>query len=70
MIRFAIQSAETDREPVVSGITFWGTVDHYSWLQFSSNVGGGADGAHPQCPLLFDDKYEPKPSFYVFAGQN
>ncbi len=70
MIRFAVQSAETDKEPVVAGITFWGTVDHYSWLQFSSNVGGGADGAHPQCPLLFDDKYEPKPSFYVFAGQN
>jgi len=51
----------------ITGITFWGTADHYSWLQSSSNVGGGADGKLKQCPLLFDDQYEPKPSFYVFA---
>ena len=70
MIRFAVESAGADGGSVVSGMTFWGTVDHYSWLQFSSNVGGGADGAHAQCPLLFDDKYEPKPCFYVFAGRD
>lgn len=53
----------------ITGITFWGTVDHYSWLQNRSDVGGGSSGNLPQCPLLFDDKYEPKPAFYVFAGE-
>ncbi len=51
----------------VDGITFWGTVDHYSWLQSRSNVGGGNTGNLNQCPLLFDENYEPKPAFYVFA---
>lgn len=53
----------------ITGITFWGTVDHYSWLQSRSDVGGGSNGNLPQCPLLFDDNYEPKPAFYVFAGE-
>lgn len=52
----------------VTGITFWGTVDHYSWLQSRSDVGGGASGNLPQCPLLFDENYEPKPAFYIFAA--
>jgi len=69
MIRYAVLSAEAEGCEV-SGITFWGTVDHYSWLQYSSNVGGGTDGKLPQCPLLFDEHYEPKPSYYVFAGKN
>lgn len=51
----------------VSGITFWGTVDHYSWLQTTSNVGGGNTSGLKQCPLLFDEHYEPKPCFYVFS---
>jgi endo-1,4-beta-xylanase len=51
----------------VSGITFWGTVDHYSWLQSRSNVGGGNTSGLPQMPLLFDQNYEPKPCFYVFT---
>ena len=53
----------------ITGITFWGTVDHYSWLQSHSNVGGGNTGNLNQCPLLFDENYEPKPAFYVFAGE-
>lgn len=53
----------------MTGITFWGTVDHYSWLQSHSNVGGGNTGNLNQCPLLFDENYEPKPAFYVFAGE-
>lgn len=53
----------------ITGITFWGTADHLSWLQTRSDVGGGADGKYPQCPLLFDEFYQPKPSFYVFAKE-
>lgn len=51
----------------VDGLTMWGTVDKYSWLQTSSSVGGGATGTQKQCPLLFDDNYEVKPSFWAIA---
>jgi len=51
----------------VTGITFWGTADHLSWLQSRSDVGGGNTGNLSQCPLLFDENYKPKPCFYVFA---
>ncbi len=51
----------------ISGVTFWGTVDKYSWLQSASSVGGGADGDLTQCPLLFDDNYKVKPSFWAFV---
>lgn len=51
----------------ITGITFWGTVDHYSWLQSRSNVGGGNTTGLPQCPLLFDERYQPKPAFYSFT---
>lgn len=54
----------------VTGITFWGTVDKYSWLQHRSTVGGGSNKEKPQCPLLFDDLYKPKPAFWVFAETN
>lgn len=54
----------------ITGITFWGTVDHYSWLQSHSNVGGGNTGNLNQCPLLFDENYEPKPAFYMFATED
>ena len=40
----------------IAGITFWGTVDTYSWLN--------QNGTH--YPLLFDKNYEPKPAFYAF----
>ena len=52
-----------------TGLTFWGTVDHYSWLQSQSNVGGGNKEGLPECPLLFDSMYNPKPAYYVFTGQ-
>ena len=51
----------------VSGITVWGVIDTYSWLQQQSNVGGGATGNSLQCPLLFDGNYKAKPSFYAFV---
>lgn len=53
----------------ITGLTFWGTVDHYSWLQTRSDVGGGNKEGLPECPLLFDDMYNPKPAFYVFAEE-
>ncbi|MCQ2539166.1 MAG: endo-1,4-beta-xylanase [Acetatifactor sp.] len=53
----------------VTGITFWGTADHLSWLQSRSDVGGGASGKYPQCPLLFDENYMPKPAYFVFAEE-
>lgn len=61
------QNAADDIE--VTGITFWGTVDHYSWLQSTSNVGGGSSKKLPQCPLLFDENYEAKPCFYAFVEE-
>ena len=51
----------------ITGITFWGTIDPLSWLNFRSNVGGGSSSSRKQCPLLFDERYEPKPCFWVFA---
>ena len=51
----------------VSGITIWGVIDTYSWLQQQSNVGGGATGTILQCPLLFDGNYKAKPSFWAFV---
>ncbi|MBD5529821.1 MAG: hypothetical protein HDR02_15680 [Lachnospiraceae bacterium] len=51
----------------IGGFTVWGTVDKYSWLQNSSDVGGGADGTLTQCPLLFDYDYKVKPSYWAFV---
>ena len=53
----------------VSGITFWGTTDKYSWLQNTSNVGGGSTKKMRQCPLLFDENGEIKPAFYAFTEE-
>ncbi len=50
----------------VGGIIFWGTVDKYSWLQTSNNVGGASNGGN-QCPLLFDDNYKAKPVYWAFV---
>lgn len=54
----------------VTGLTFWGTIDKYSWLQSRSNVGGGTDGTQKQCPLLFDDNYNVKPAYWAFVDQD
>lgn len=54
----------------ITGLTFWGVIDKYSWLQTSSNVGGGADGKQKQCPLLFDDNYDVKPAYWAFVDQS
>ncbi len=51
----------------VTGMTFWGTIDSLSWLNFRSSVGGGSSADRKQCPLLFDDRFQPKPCFWVFA---
>lgn len=67
LIYYQIKSANLEDFVDFEGITFWGTVDHYSWLQSRSNVGGGNTTGLPQCPLLFDENYEPKPCFYVFT---
>ena len=67
-IYMLLQKLDAEDGIEIRGITFWGTVDKYSWLQSRSSVGGGSDGLLPQCPLLFDENYEPKPAFFVFAG--
>ena len=51
----------------VSGFTVWGVLDGHSWLQSQANVGGGTDGTRKQCPLLFDDDYKVKPSFWALV---
>ncbi|MBP3197751.1 MAG: endo-1,4-beta-xylanase [Butyrivibrio sp.] len=66
LMYYALQNVQSEGINV-SGITFWGTVDKYSWLQHRSTVGGGSSKEKPQCPLLFDDLYKPKPAFWVFA---
>lgn len=66
---YGINAAAANEEVNLTGITFWGTVDHYSWLQNRNDVGGGSKDNHPQCPLLFDDNYEPKSCFWVFVKE-
>ncbi len=62
-----LKSLNSEEGITVSGITIWGVIDTYSWLQQQSNVGGGATGTILQCPLLFDGKYKAKPAFYAFV---
>lgn len=40
------------------GITFWGVSDGDTWLR--------SNPRHPEWPLLFDDKYQPKPAYEGF----
>ena len=49
------------------GMTVWGVIDPNSWLQGNAGVGGGADGLHLQCPLLFDGDYKAKPAFWAMV---
>ena len=68
VLNAAINGAKKQNsENVVEGITWWGTVDHYSWLQSRNSVGGGNTSGLSQMPLLFDKDYQPKACFYVFA---
>lgn len=53
----------------VRTVTVWGVIDRNSWLQTQSGVGGGANGKQRQCPLLFDDNYQAKPSFYALCNE-
>ena len=68
MLYYSMKSAVNTGGANVSNVTFWGTVDKYSWLQFRNDVGGGSKSSRKQMPLLFDDNYEPKPAFYVFLN--
>lgn len=69
VLYWVLKSQNEQGNADITGITFWGTTDQYSWLQSRSDVGGGNTGNLNQCPLLFDENYEPKPAFYVFAGE-
>lgn len=64
---YILKAVNNTEDVNITGITFWGTVDQYSWLQSRSNVGGGNKSGLPQYPLLFDKNYEPKPCFEVFT---
>ena len=66
---YALKAAQNAGDANITGITFWGTIDPYSWLQTFSGVGGGNTTGLSQCPLLFDGNYQPKPAFFVFAAE-
>ncbi len=53
----------------MTGMIVWGVIDGNSWLQAYTGVGGGVTDGRPQCPLFFDDNYEPKPAFYAITDQ-
>ncbi|WP_197025174.1 endo-1,4-beta-xylanase [Butyrivibrio proteoclasticus] len=67
LMYYELFNAQKNGDANITGITFWGTIDRLSWLQFRSNVGGSSKTNQGQCPLLFDDFYKPKPAFWVFA---
>lgn len=67
VLYYAMKAADSGANVNITSITFWGTVDKYSWLQYQANVGGGNSSKSAQCPLLFDDNYEPKSCFWVFT---
>lgn len=67
VLYYMMQSVNEEEDINVTSITFWGTADHYSWLQSSSNMGGGSTGNLPQCPLLFDENYQIKPAYKAFT---
>ncbi len=67
LMYYGLAAAQNSGKVKITGITFWGTIDPYSWLNFRSNVGGGSNKDQKQCPLLFDGNYEPKPAFWVFT---
>ena len=68
VIYWTLKNANKDDDFNITGITFWGTADHLSWLQTRSDVGGGNAEGLPECPLLFDENFEPKPAYYRFLN--
>lgn len=66
MLYWVMKNANKEEGVNITGLTFWGTADHLSWLQSRSDVGGGNTDGLPECPLLFDENYEPKPAYYKF----
>lgn len=67
ILYYYMRSAASKPDVNLTGITFWGTIDNYSWLQTRSDIGGGNKSGLSQHPLLFDENYEPKTCFDVFA---
>lgn len=53
-----------------SGVTVWGVIDSNSWLQDANNVGGASDGKMKVFPLLFDDKYQAKLTYWAFVDSS
>lgn len=51
-----------------TAMTIWGVVDKHSWLQTSNSVGGAASGNARQYPLLFDNNYKAKNSFWAIVN--
>ncbi|WP_051233726.1 endo-1,4-beta-xylanase [Butyrivibrio sp. NC3005] len=51
----------------ITGMTIWGVVDKHSWLQTQNSAGGGSTDNSRQYPLLFDNNYKAKNSFYALA---
>nr|AHF25111.1 xylanase [uncultured bacterium Contig1552] len=49
------------------GVTLWGVIDSNSWLQSANNVGGASDGKMKVFPLLFDEKYQAKLTYWAFV---
>lgn len=50
---------------VVTGATFWGVADDYTWLDSQNQAGGGSSADRKDYPLLFDENHQPKKAFYA-----
>lgn len=50
---------------VVTGATFWGVADDYTWLDSQNQAGGGSSADRKDYPLLFDIYHQPKKAFYA-----
>ena len=67
LIYYTLTGLNKRNDISITGITFWGTTDKYSWLQNRSDIGGGNKNGQKQMPLLFDFDYNAKPCFDVFT---
>lgn len=66
-IYLLLQKLDAEEGIEITGLTVWGTVDHHSWLQSATSIGGGSEVEMDQCPLLFDSNYKVKPSYWAFV---